>query len=79
LYSFRRLAPSLQYTFRGEKTEFLFKKLSSTPLDRDISILNMHIYRSYNFMRYSNVSACDAAQRGALEWGSTDNNKAASM
>lgn len=44
-------------------------------LDCDISTLNLHFYRSLNFIRYSNVSACDAAPRG----GSTCNNKTPAM
>jgi len=39
-------------------------KVSSTPIDCDISTLNVLFYRSPNFMPYSNVSACKAAQRG---------------
>ena len=52
-------ALSLQHIFK--ETEF---QVSSAPIDRDISTLNLLFYRSLNFIPYSDISACEAAQRG---------------
>lgn len=79
-YSFRTRALSLQYIFRKREFHKSFFNMHIhtfyiPSLDCDISTLNLHFYRSLNFIRYSNVSACDAAPRG----GSTCNNKTPAM
>jgi len=77
LYSFRN-ASSVSAVYIQGKLNFM--KVSSTPIDCDISTLNVLFYRSPNFMPYSNVSAGKAAKRGGgLEGGSTGNNKTAYM